>query len=118
MARLTLKGSSKYFQLSSLVVTAYPVSFSFWYRPTTSNATGTVVGLGRSGNGNNYIAVGVTSGAKPFVEIAPNATAVLLSHGTSVSNGSWAHIVVTLTNSTSRAIYFNNNKASICAVIF
>lgn len=111
MARLTLKGSSKYFSKTSAVLSAYPFTMAAWYRPTTSNATGTVVGVGNTTGATNYIALGVTSGAKPFIEVGTNSASDSI-HGTSVTNGTWGHIAATVASSTSRIAWFNGVAAT------
>lgn len=112
MARTFVRASSQRAEVTTAVVSAYPLSMSCHVKPTTSNNTMTAMCVARTSTQRGWHALGILSTAKPFVETNANNVGGVSQHGTSVTNGTWCQIGAVCASATSRIAYFNGSAAT------
>lgn len=111
-----VRTSTQYLLNQTLPITGYPFTIACWVKPVAVSVTMTAVSLTQAIAGGDFYALGITSGAKPFLEAASTG-ANDATHQTSAVANVWGHLATVCTSSTLRDVYWNGVKNTTSATV-
>src|SRR5260221_8935160 len=111
MALTCVAASTQYFTRSVALLTAFPVSFECWYKPSNNTGAQALISIA-SQTANSYWRLASESGAATARNESAGGGASATSGATLLTVGSWSYLFGVFTSSTSRDVYLNGFKSS------